>query len=590
MAAVLLTAVWVRSATTYYASPAGSGSTCSFASPCSLRTLLTTCAADDTCYLRGGTYNGKFASAASGTSGHPITFLTYPGEAAVIDGYLATTLTTAITTTNQSTLSLATATGFPVGAVITIDDQSDPAACEQLSLAGGTAPNYTNVQRGWNGTTAQTHLNGATAIIGGNQMDVSGSYQVWKGIRFTHSFTKRTQIPANSQNGPFIRGEGVFNTGDFNSFINCVFDNNQDGLFNSQLAVGTVVYGCVIFNNGYVAGGAYNGHGLYLIHEDVSNTAFIKENIIFNNSNIGIKGDSQNGDTVNIWNEGNISFNSGSWETGTGNKFNLLMASNNGISTLITVKDNYLFHKAGQNATNFKLGLGGASNGTLSMTGNVVAHGIPVSIEKWSPLTFTGNTVWGTNNTGGGNNTIMLFEPHSSPSSTFNNNTYFNQITSALGYYPTNASSSSSFSTWKSTTGFDAASTQSTSAPSTLTFVRANAYDGTILHVAIYNPSGGASVNVDFTGLIGSGQTYSIYAAENYFGAAVASGTYTSGNVAVPMNGTTVVSPVGADESAIHTPVTMRPQFGALNVVVGAASGGGSIGGAATLSGGAKIQ
>jgi hypothetical protein len=482
----------------------------------------------------------------------------------VIDGYATTTLSAAISST-QKTLSLADGSKFPEGSVVTVHDQSDPASEEQLMLPAKSGNSYSNVQRGWNGTPVQTHSSGAVVVLGGNQLTVNGDYLRIMSVRITNSNPVRVQNTPNSQNGPHVRGEGIFNLGVHNEFINLIIDNNQDGIFNGAAGVGPLVYGSIVFNNGYVAGGAYNGHGLYLIHENVSNTCFIKENIVFNNSSIGIKGDSQNGDTVNIWSEGNVSFNSGSWAQTSTRKFNLLMSSNNGSVDLITVKDNFLFHPNGINGTNLKLGLG-ELGGASSTTGNYIAHGIPVSLLNWTPVTFTGNTIRGSNNTGGGNSSMILYEPNSSATVNWNNNSYYNSVTDGRGYYPTNASSSRTFAQWKSDRGFDLNSTQTASAPSSnWIFVRPNAYDSNRANIVIYNWVGSTSVSVNVSGILSPGDSYSVYSVENYLGSAVVSGTYTGGTIAVPMNSSTVAQPVGLTT----TIVTMRPNFGAFVLIKG---------------------
>jgi MYXO-CTERM domain-containing protein len=64
----------------YYASPSGSGSTCSEAAPCSALTAIGKPSAGDTVYFRGGTYTQNLYIAKSGTSSAWITFAAYPDE------------------------------------------------------------------------------------------------------------------------------------------------------------------------------------------------------------------------------------------------------------------------------------------------------------------------------------------------------------------------------------------------------------------------------------------------------------------------------------------------------------------------------
>ncbi len=75
----------VAHAADYYASPSGSGSTCSEASPCTLNTAVGKPAAGDTVYLLTGTYTGLRPSK-SGTASAWITFAAAPGAVPIING------------------------------------------------------------------------------------------------------------------------------------------------------------------------------------------------------------------------------------------------------------------------------------------------------------------------------------------------------------------------------------------------------------------------------------------------------------------------------------------------------------------------
>lgn len=72
---------------TYYASPTGSGSACTLASPCSLQFAVNQAAAGETVLLRGGIYaTGEIDLPRSGAAGAPIILRSYKGEEAVLDG------------------------------------------------------------------------------------------------------------------------------------------------------------------------------------------------------------------------------------------------------------------------------------------------------------------------------------------------------------------------------------------------------------------------------------------------------------------------------------------------------------------------
>lgn len=71
-----------------------------------------------------------------------------------------TTLSAAITTTNATSISATSGANVVNGTVIQIDS-------EQMYVVSGAGTTTLTVQRGWNGTTAATHLNGATVTLPG---------------------------------------------------------------------------------------------------------------------------------------------------------------------------------------------------------------------------------------------------------------------------------------------------------------------------------------------------------------------------------------------------------------------------------------
>src|SRR5262249_35783669 len=285
-----------------------------------------------------------------------------------------------------------------------------------------------------NGTTAVSHTSGAMVVLGGNQLTINGSYAIYRDFEIRNSDPVRQQTPLNSQNAPHLRGEGIFNLGPQNQFINLIIHDCQEGYFSGTPGVGGLVYGCLMYNNGYVAGTGYNGHGTYILHSDPINTKYLKENIIFNNCSMGVKDDSQNGDAVNLWHEGIVSFNNGSWPQDGTRHPNLLAASNNGFADKITVKDSFFFHPDAQNGNSLRLGLGGALNGSVSITGNYIGGGGQATqLELWSNLTFTGNTI-AAGTAPGGNDQVTFYIPMSGASEIWNNNTYYNNTTGTRGY------------------------------------------------------------------------------------------------------------------------------------------------------------
>jgi hypothetical protein len=84
---ILLFSHGMAMAATYYSSPNGNGSTCSFENPGALDVDLGKLSAGNTLLLRGGSYRQAVIVNKSGSNGKLITIAGYPNEIAIIDGY-----------------------------------------------------------------------------------------------------------------------------------------------------------------------------------------------------------------------------------------------------------------------------------------------------------------------------------------------------------------------------------------------------------------------------------------------------------------------------------------------------------------------
>jgi hypothetical protein len=124
------------------------------------------------------------------------------------------------------------------------------------------------------------------------------------------------------------------------------------------------------------------------------------------------------------------------------------------------------------------------------------------------------------------------------------------------------------FADWKSATGFDSNGTYTVGKPPNKVFVRPNLYERGRANITIYNWSLLSSVQVDIsTSGLQDGDNYEVRDAQNFYGAPVASGTYSSSNpaVSIPMTGLVAIPLVGnlTTISSAHT----APEFAVFVVV-----------------------
>lgn len=234
-------------ATTYYADPAGSGSTCSLASPCTLAVAKTKPGADDIVMLRGGTYPAVYDLSNDGTSGHYIEFRNYPGELAVIDnpnvddpggsldtlrisgdytkvvsysgasfaGIRITNSTTTRTTCNRPIGVLITGVGSKiVGA--TIDNNGDGVFVSKTAIGAEVYGNII-VNNGWDADGSCFTGTGFTGHGIYPQSNSVGTPELFKENlilnSFGFNFHAYTTSDANALHGFTISGNAIYNAG-----------------------------------------------------------------------------------------------------------------------------------------------------------------------------------------------------------------------------------------------------------------------------------------------------------------------------------------------------------------------------------------
>ena len=267
--------------------------------------------------------------------------------------------------------------------------------------------------------------------------------------------------------------------------INCILHDGFVGYGNtSATSTSAELYGCLLYNNGWLASDRNHGHNIYI--QNVAGS--IREQ----NANI-------------IW---------GAFE-------NLIQAYGTHNTDDFSYDQNFVLAPVDGG---FLVGGAQASN-NLSMTNNCLYSGTfhaPLVDFGWNPYgaglanaTITGNYF------GGGE---LKFQFPISGNVSGNTIYYQTLVGGSPADFPNN--------TWTSSrpTG-------------TKIVVIPNKYEAGRANVAIYNWDDNSSVSVDLSGVFSSGDHYTIIDAENP-AVTVASGAY-SGPVSIPMTGLTAAQPVG---------------------------------------------
>jgi hypothetical protein len=136
---------------------------------------------------------------------------------------------------------------------------------------------------------------------------------------------------------------------------------------------------------------------------------------------------------------------------------------------------------------------------------------------------------------------------------TWSGNVYYRDPAATAWQHDT---ASYDFNGWKTATGLGAADNAVAGTPgANWVFVRPNTYEPGRGFVVIYNFVAQNPVGVDLSGIVPTGHHYEVRNVQDVYGAAIASGTYNGGAVAIPMNGVAPPKPIGrtAPSSAPRT-------------------------------------
>ena len=335
-----------------------------------------------------------------------------------------------------------------------------------------------------------------------------------------------------------------------------IYDTGQ-GISSWVQAPDFEAYGNLVFNNGWWAPDRGHGHNIYT--QNQTGTKLYRDNILLNafGYNIQMYGSDQAFLNNFTW-EGNMVVNSGT-----------LFGGGTPVNNL-TLRDN-LFYKAGAG-----FGYSNPNNEGVLLTGNYLTNGI--SLKYFRNVTATGNTMLQLTHDGqskivsatmptGVNLTDYQFDQNNYFKSSWGGDDFW---TPGILYY---------FSDWQAQ-GFDINGTYTTTvSPDFLPtgikiFFRKNQYDSSRAHIAIYNWDHANSVDVlagDVSQVLSSGDSYELRNVQDYFNDII-TGTYSGGNLSVPMTGHTVAKPIGYDQTL---GANTFPEFGAF-VLIKTASGGGT--------------
>jgi len=363
-------------------------------------------------------------------------------------------------------------------------------------------------------------------------LEIRGAWTEYWGFEVTDSSPWRPYTSGTSDDDRNAKSNGITVRAPYNKFINLiVHDVSGTGLAVWNEAVGTVVYGCLIYNNGI----SKFEHGVYTNGSETG-TKVLADNVIWGNSSLGITMHTASGDSPvkGYLLEGNVVYNNGFMYE---HSRNLDIGQGRAVEQ-VTLLNNFTFEpKSDRIDVNLDYG---AESKNVTIQGNYFA-----GFQKWSPSSAYSNVFVGPSIIGQLKGYV--------PNTPWDGNKYYSREDPGrpFGVAMQGDAKPMTFDQWKAATGFDANSQFASGRPTTAhVFVRPNLYEPGRANLIVYNWPQQESVDVDLTTVPGlspeeSGTRYEVRNAQDYFGPPVASGTYDGTPIRIPLSGLTVAQTTG---------------------------------------------
>jgi hypothetical protein len=370
---------------------------------------------------------------------------------------------------------------------------------------------------------------------------------------------RRTNV-AGSHPANLERGDGIGLFGPHTKLINLVVHDAADGIGVWSDATDAEVYGCLVYNNGWIGPDRAHGQGLYIQNE--SGTKRISEVISFNNFSTGMKAYAESIGVSNVQFRGIVSFNNGSLAAGTSvtREPNIFVGTTRHAASRIEVSDSVLYYPPDtETGANLDLGYTANENQQIVVRGNhMVGGNRSMRMLRWRGASISNNLFYAATVGSFPQRLVTLELSGDSPQEySWDGNTYVIGGASPPFIYQ---GRTTTFAGWRQSSGFDGQSTFTTGRPSGVqVIVRPNAYQGGRANVIVLNWDQRSEVSVDLSSVgLHAGQEFEIRDAQDFYGGAVVSTTWTGSPLTLPMRARGSVGAIGNIPASVpHT----SPQF-----------------------------
>jgi hypothetical protein len=336
------------------------------------------------------------------------------------------------------------------------------------------------------------------------------------------------------------------------SFINLVVhDQTRHGIYSSEHAENVLIYGCILYNNGWASPDNAEGHGLYIQGE--LGTRRISENIVFNNSgaNVHVYENAPGKRLVGVTLDGNVAFHPGAIQSvRTYRDWIIGVDAPATYADRIELIDNMGYHPPGIRIfPDMQVGRDHI-NGRVSVQGNYMP--LRLLMNNWQTATVSGNVFAPR----APNYLVNLNQTLTSLEATWNSNTY---VFAETGGEFLRDSQAYSFPAWQLVTGYDQESHFRTGGlAGTQIFIRPNRFERGRAHIVVYNWDNHDQVSVDVSSVLPRGWDYEVRNVQDLGAAPIRSGVFEGRPFELPMTNLTAALPNGP----LKAPPLSGPTFG----------------------------
>lgn len=382
----------------------------------------------------------------------------------------------------------------------------------------------------------------------------STGYVVLRDLEFYSSDTNRVSSETNIVNltpTDIPQFSGISSYSPNMEFINLVVhDEPREGIYIPQAAYNNLIYGCVIFNNGWRSPDNAEGHGIYM--QGWNGGREVADNIVFNNSGVGLHiYENQSGYYLGLITlDGNVAFNAGAIQNVRPYRDWIVGVDAPALYADQIVFENNLGYFSSTPGLDDSAQIGRQGiNGGVAILNNYLPQGL--QMNNWTIAAVSGNTL----SAQPGHYSVNLNQSGVQLAAAWNNNTYVVPTNSGGFWYDANPFA---FTNWQNATEYDANSSYLTGDLSgTRVFVRPNLLEAGRANIIVYNWSHQTNVPVDVSSVLAAGAPYAVYNAENFLAPPVLSGVFDGHPLNLPMQGLTVAVPNGP----MITPPPTGPTF-----------------------------